>query len=80
MDALLVVNAGSSSLKFQVFGIGGGTLSRRIRGQLEGIGSRPHLRAVDGRGAVLVDRGYDPAGIPDLPAAITETRAWFATQ
>ena len=79
MDALLVVNAGSSSLKFQVFGIGGGGLSRRIRGQLDGIGSRPRLRAVDGGGALLIERGYDPAAIPDLPAAIAETRSWFDT-
>ena len=75
MDALLVGNAGSSSRKFQIFGIGGGTLSRRIRGQLDGIGSRPRLRAADGRGAVSVARGCAPAGIPDLPAAIAETRA-----
>lgn len=79
MDALLVVNAGSSSLKFQVFGLGDGTLVRRIRGQLDGIGTRPRLRAVDAQGGVLVERSYDPAGIPDLPAAIAETRAWFAT-
>ncbi|MEP9387703.1 acetate/propionate family kinase [Mesorhizobium sp. KR9-304] len=79
MDAILVVNAGSSSLKFQIFAVSGGDLERRIRGQLDGIGVRPRLRAADRSGIALVDRGYAPAEIPDLPAAITETRAWLAT-
>jgi acetate kinase len=78
MDAILVVNAGSSSLKFQLFALRDGGLVRRIRGQVDGIGSRPRLRAVDGDGAGLVDRAFGPAEIPDLPAAIAETRAWLA--
>ncbi|MCB1404411.1 MAG: hypothetical protein KDJ81_17365, partial [Rhodobacteraceae bacterium] len=72
MDAILVVNAGSSSLKVQVFGLDGGGFERRLRGQLDGIGLRPRLRAADGAGAVLVDRRYRPAEIRDLPAAIAE--------
>ncbi len=39
---LLVLNAGSSSLKFAVFG---GDLSLVLKGQVSGIGSRPHLEA-----------------------------------
>ncbi|MFV0472660.1 MAG: acetate kinase, partial [Pikeienuella sp.] len=68
--AILVVNAGSSSLKFQSFGLRGNGLERRLRGQMDGIGVRPRLRAVDGAGAVLIDRAFDPAAIADLPAAI----------
>lgn len=79
MDAILVVNAGSSSLKFQVFALAGGDLERRMRGQIDGIGVRPRLKAADGAGAVLVERDYRPEEVPDLPAAITETRDWFAT-
>jgi acetate kinase len=78
MDAILVVNAGSSSLKFQLFALRDGGLVRRIRGQVDGIGTRPRLRAVDGDGDGLVDRAFGPAEIPDLPAAIAETRAWLA--
>jgi acetate kinase len=77
MDAILVVNAGSSSLKFQVFALGDGGLERQVRGQIDGIGVRPRLRAADGRGASLVDRSYQPADVPDLPAAINETRRWL---
>jgi hypothetical protein len=39
-------HAGSSSVKFQVFAIdAGGTLARKIKGQMDGIGTRPRLRA-----------------------------------
>ncbi len=77
MDAILVVNAGSSSLKFQVFGPAGGGLESRARGQVDGIGARPRLRVTDGAGAVLVDRTHAPSEVPDLPAAIAEARAWL---
>ena len=47
MDTILVVNAGSSSVKFQVFAVDGeGRLRREIKGQVDGIGSRPRLRAI----------------------------------
>ena len=79
MEAILVVNAGSSSLKFQVFGIEGRALTRQVRGQIDGIGVRPRLRASGGDGETLVDRRFEVAAIPDLPAAIAEMRGWFAT-
>jgi acetate kinase len=44
MDTILVVNAGSSSVKFQVFAVDSdGRLLRQIKGQMDGIGSRPRL-------------------------------------
>ncbi len=79
MDAILVVNAGSSSLKFQVFGLADGGLERRVRGQMDGIGVRPRLKAADGAGTVLVDRRFEAAEVGDLPAAIAETRDWLRT-
>lgn len=77
MDAILVVNAGSSSLKFQIFGIESGELERHLRGQLDGIGIRPRLRASAADGTELVDRSYSPQEVPDLPAAIAEARVWL---
>jgi acetate kinase len=79
MDAIFVVNAGSSSLKFQVFSLADGALERRVRGQIDSIGVRPRLRAADGAGTVLIDRMYDPAAVVNLPAAIAETRVWLRT-
>jgi acetate kinase len=56
-DAILVLNAGSSSIKFSVFP--GHVRSSRqdlmCDGECEGIGHRVHLTAKDGAGASLVD-------------------------
>jgi len=50
-DAILTLNAGSSSIKVGLFEVtGGGLLQRVSRGQVEGIGSRPHFIAQDERG------------------------------
>jgi acetate kinase len=54
-DAILVLNAGSSSLKFCVFALSGEQLNPQITGQLEGIGTAPHLKAKDDTGQVLID-------------------------
>ena len=78
MDTILVVNAGSSSLKFQVFGIeASANLKRLIKGQIEGIGTRPRLRATGENGASAVDKTFLPEQVRDLPAAIQETAIWL---
>ena len=42
METILTINAGSSSLKFQVFATDGSKeLRRLIKGQMDGIGTRP---------------------------------------
>ncbi|AGA09862.1 acetate/propionate family kinase [Sinorhizobium meliloti] len=79
MDSLLVVNAGSSSLKFQVFGIAGMDLTHQIRGKVDGIGTRPRLQATAADGTQLIDQTYDAKAVRDLPAAITEARHWLLT-
>lgn len=76
MDAILVINAGSSSLKFQIFGVDKGALSRRVRGQLDGIGTRPRLKATV-EGGAPIDKSYGAAEIPDLPTAIRTVRTWL---
>src|SRR5438067_2466443 len=48
-DAILVLNAGSSSLKFSVF-LGGEPPQPLLRGQLEGLLSEPHFVARDAGG------------------------------
>jgi acetate kinase len=75
MDAILVVNAGSSSLKFQVFATDGTQeLRRLVKGQMDGIGSRPRLRA---DAPEKVDQTFAPDKVPDLPTAIQVTAAWL---
>ena len=81
MDTILVVNAGSSSVKFQVFAIEGeGKLWRQIKGQIDGIGSRPRLRASDAKGEPLADRAYPIESVPDIPAAMATAGAWLRNE
>ena len=77
MRSILVINAGSSSLKFQVFAIADGSLERRVRGQMDGVGGRPRLKAADGKGESLVDRTFEASEIADLPAAIDAVQAFL---
>jgi acetate kinase len=78
MDTILVVNAGSSSVKFQVFSIEGeGKLRRLIKGQMDGIGSRPRLRASAADSDPLADRAYPIESVPDIPAAMGIAGAWL---
>jgi acetate kinase len=78
MDTILVVNAGSSSVKFQVFSVEGeGTLRRLIKGQMDGIGSRPRLRANGADSGPLADRVYPIESVPDIPAAMRIAGGWL---
>jgi len=78
MDTILVVNAGSSSVKFQVFALDGdGRPRREIKGQMDGIGSRPRLRATGATGETLADRAYPIEGVSDVSAALMLAGAWL---
>src|SRR5271169_2475608 len=78
MDALLIVNAGSSSVKFQLFDIAAADKLRRlIKAQIDGIGTQPRLRAETGDRSTLIDRHYAPHEIADIPAAIAAARHWL---
>ena len=56
-DALLVLNAGSSSLKFSLFAAA--SLDLRLRGEIEGIEGKPRFLARDSRGTVLGEQRWD---------------------
>lgn len=78
MDTILVVNAGSSSVKFQVFAVESeGALRRQVKGQMDGIGSRPRLRASGQGGDTLADRAYPIEAVADVPAAMAVAGAWL---
>jgi acetate kinase len=79
MDAILVVNAGSSSLKFQVFATTGsaGELECLVKGQVDGVGTRPRLRAEGADKKSLIDQTYGADKVPDLPAAIQVAGDWL---
>lgn len=78
MKSILVVNAGSSSVKFQVFAVDGADkLDQSIRGEMDGIGSRPRLRARDKNDAVLVDQTFPLENVPDVATAMRAAGSWL---
>ena len=59
-DTVLVLNAGSSSLKFSLYREDKeGVFTLNFRGLLEGIGSNPYLKSVDISGKVLIEKKWD---------------------
>ena len=58
-DAILVLNAGSSSLKFSAFLSRGGELELFLRGQTEGLFTAPAFIARDSRGNPLAERRWE---------------------
>ena len=51
--AILVLNAGSSSIKFCVFRLAGGAAARDLRGQVSGLGTAPKLAVYRGANALV---------------------------
>jgi acetate kinase len=58
MDAIAVINAGSSSIKFSLFTAGGGDLALVARGQAEGLFTSPRFVAKDADGGILVEKSW----------------------
>ena len=78
MDTILVVNAGSSSVKFQIFEHANSDDPQRlIKGQVDGIGTRPRLRAESRDGKPLIDKTYAPQDVADGAAAIAAAGDWL---
>jgi len=78
MDTVLVVNAGSSSVKFQIFALAGsGDPQRLIKGQFDGIGARPRLRAETRDGTSLIDKTYAAQEIDDVATAMAVAGDWL---
>ena len=57
-NAIAVVNAGSSSIKFSLFAEDAKGLELRARGQVEGLYTAPHFVAKDGAGAVIAEKSW----------------------
>ena len=62
-DTILVLNAGSSSIKFSLFADRGADLEALAGGQVEGIYNAPRFVAKDADGRTLSERHWD-AGQP----------------
>ena len=60
-DRALILNAGSSSLKFQVYARPDEEWTVEVSGQIEGIGSAPKLKVRDDSSAVINDTTLPPS-------------------
>ena len=58
-DAIAVLNAGSSSIKFSLFALRAQQLDLQLRGQIEGIYTAPHFVAYDRDGALAAEKSWD---------------------
>ena len=81
MDGYLVVlNAGSSSLKFCIYGTGAGDLWQlEARGQVEGIGTSPRFSVKDGTGRQVGEQRVDRE-VHDAASALGFVATWFRTR
>jgi len=57
-DAILVLNAGSSSIKFSLFVARGESLDPLLRGQIEGLFTHPRFVAQDAAGAAVSEKSW----------------------
>ena len=81
-DVILVLNAGSSSVKFSMFTVGprGQDLRLRYRGAIEGIGSDPRFFVADADGRRAVDHPLAGRGVGagDHAALLPVLHEWIA--
>ena len=76
----LILNAGSSSLKFCVYHRQDADAWHvESRGQIEGIGTSPRLSAKDGAGGKLADQPLDEGG-RDVRAALDSLASWLRSK
>src|SRR5438094_4932461 len=77
-ELILVINAGSSSIKFSVFETAADrSLTPRVHGEVAGIGTAPLFSAVDAQGRDLANESVSRN---DHEGAIAAILGWYATQ
>jgi acetate kinase len=80
-DYAVVLNAGSSSLKFCVYRRPEASGWRlEARGQIEGIGTLPRFSSKDGTGARLADQEFDLSAVRDGRSALESLDGWLRSQ
>ena len=75
-NAVLALNAGSSSIKFALFERGTAP-AEILRGAMEGIGTAPHFTASDAGGAVLADHTWDGGAKLSHEALLDRLLGWI---
>ena len=75
-DAILVLNAGSSSLKFSVF-VSGADLAPLVAGNVEELQGRARFRAKDATGTIVDEHAWPDGGPPGHEGAIAFLLDWL---
>ncbi len=75
-NLIIVLNAGSSSLKFTFYVDQGETPGALYDGQIEGIGTETRFKAKDGDGKVVEEKKWPPGAPLDHEGAIDALFAW----
>src|SRR5262245_48910168 len=79
--SVLVINAGSSSVKFQLFAATASDgVELRTKGQIDGIGTRPRLQAKNAEGRTLVDHHWSANEVGSVPAALERSIPFLREQ
>jgi acetate kinase len=76
LDTILVINAGSSSIKFQLFAAER-DIRRLLKGRIEGIGVKPLLVAEGVEPGMMTETRYAAEEVPNVPAAMQRVGAWL---
>jgi acetate kinase len=80
-ETILVLNAGSSSIKFQLFSVAArDRLERRLKGQIEGIGVKPHLIARGIEGDTLIDQTWTSTEVDSVPKALDKVVSFLRAE
>ncbi len=76
---ILVINAGSSSIKFSVFAVTSwnGTLEPRLNGLVEGIGGKARARAKRGDGSPIDERVWQEGEPNDFQSCFADLVDWL---
>jgi acetate kinase len=79
-DAILVLNAGSSSLKFSLYWLRGDTLALSVRGQIEGLETAPRFVATDHSGRTVAARSFGAGAGLSHQAALEHLQEFLREQ
>jgi acetate kinase len=80
VNAILILNAGSSSLKFSVFVERGEELVLTVRGQAEGLYTAPHFIAMDTGGKTLADKSWGAGFVLGHDGALDHLTVFLQTE
>ena len=76
-DAILVLNAGSSSIKYSVFVDNSAGPELLLRGQLEGLYTSPRFEAKDAKGTLVSERRWKEGEALGHDGAIAHLRGFL---